>query len=242
MHARIARTLGLLCLLSSAMSVTLVSAAQAEDLSNGGTAGLFQINATGSPLVNNKTFTGLQEGEFKILVPARNMDIKCTHGHVTEGKFLNNDTEALVSLLFLGCKPFEHKSTVLIPNCFIEDVLNSLDQRILATAIGLPRKHANKLFVLFDPDGVKFIGEVRFEAGQGCVLPNANQLTGNPIGELLPNEPIEQLVTFSEAIQKLFQVGDTGDRFKFGLFEAYLTGSYKLRLTGTEELLGFGIV
>ena len=49
-----------------------------------------------------------------------------------------------------------------------------------------------------------------------------NNITGSVVGKIDKNDTVEPLILFSQAIQKLFQVGEKGDHLKFGALESYI--------------------
>jgi hypothetical protein len=59
-----------------------------------------------------------------------------------------------------------------------------------------------------------------------CAIGEEVDLKGSVVGLVdNGNEAVEHLITFSEAIQKLFQVSGQGDKLLFGNAEAFVTGS-----------------
>ena len=182
-------------------------------------------------LVGVETFGGAQEGAGILLVAKLGIDLKCAAGDVTIGNFRGNPEEALVSVLFLGCKVFEHKTAKEITGCKIPG------EMLTATAIFFPELHGGELFVLGEPDGSAAFTTVTFEKGKECVLTLNNEIKGTVTAQAPAGEVVEPLVTFSEAIQKL-----TGDKLLFGANEAFVNGSGQVHLTGVHVNCKFGVV
>lgn len=235
-HGRRAFGLSLLAVLG--LMVFTATTAQALSLEDGGKAGLFQILGS-SALVAGAIGAGGQEGFQKLLVAGRNLYIECFNTVLQNLKFLS-DTEGLVSLLFQGCKPFVHKTGAPVEGCSLPS------EQFTATARFLAKKHESKPYFLFEADPpATSLGIIEFKSGTGCPLPLKNELKGSVVAEASAGEQKIQLLTFSEAIQKLFQVGflsPVGDKLSFGTFEAFLNGSWTMSLLGTHGNCTFGIV
>jgi hypothetical protein len=196
-------------------------AAQAEDLTDGGAAGSFTILGSAA-LVAGATFTGVQVGASKLLVPGRNLSIECKEGALLEGKFLSS-TEALVIILFKKCAALvASKETEEVAGCTIT---NGKD--ITASAIILSRLHGGELFLLLHPDLGATFTTLEFEKEKGCALPLKNNITGL-ISALDDNSTaVSHLILFSQAIQKLL-----GAKMLFGTFESFVDAHKTFSLTG----------
>ncbi len=206
--------------------------ALAENLSNGGTAGNFKVEGS-LALSVGVTFTGEQEGAGKLKVPGRNLTILCQKGDVQEGKVLK-ENEALGKVLFLECTANNLADTEPLP-CTTHST-GQENGKILATAIILPKLHETELYLLFEPDGPAGTFFTTIELlGAECPLPIKNNISGSVVALVdNGNEALTHLITFSEAIQKLFQVGEAGDHLKFGTFESYIEASANVTLNGTH--------
>lgn len=191
----------------------------------------------GTFLVNNKVLlasvTGSLLGEGKLLVQGRNLDLKCSGAHVEEGHINATGTEALVKVLFLGCKTYVHNSKEQIKNCIIKGGTVEGGGTIIAIAIVLPIFHGGSKFVLFESDGGP-LATISYEANKGCVLPLNNPVTGSVTAEVIEGTPTTLI--FSEAIQLL-----NGDELFDGVFRAYITATAHVEGSGAHAGQRVGI-
>lgn len=227
-NQRVAGFLGLPFMI--ALSLLAFSAAAQAALPAESTPGAYKLLGS-EVLVALATFTGGQEGLGILLVPGRNLDVRCTAGHIENGNFRGNQFEALATVLYLGCKAFKHNSIEEIAGCKIPG------EMLTANAIFFPELHGGQLFILGVPDGGPSFTTIKFETEKGCVLPIVNEVKGTVSAQVPAAEEVEPLVKFSEAIQKL-----TGDKLLFGVFEAFANGSAKVHLTGVHVGCKFGVV
>jgi hypothetical protein len=207
--------------------------ALAENLAGGGNAGNFRIEGS-LALSVSRTFTGEQEGAGKLLVPGRNLTILCQKGDVQEGKILK-ENEALAKVLFLECTAHNLADTEALP-CTTHSTGQETG-KILVTATVLPKLHESEQFLLFEPDGPAGTLFTTIELlGAECPLPIKNNISSSVVALVdNANEAVQHLITFSEAIQKLFEVGEAGDHLKFGTFESYIDASAIVALIGSHE-------
>lgn len=219
-----------------------VTSAQAEILTDGGKAGLFRILGS-SALVGTESFTGKLEKlngsgptHLLILEPGRNLTVLCGEIDVLEGKFLN-EKEGLMRVLYLKCVALVFgKESEKIAGCKI------VGEDITAQFLILAKKHEGEPYLLFEADPPSStIGEIVYE-GAECPLPSHNTIQGSMVGELKLGEPATQLLQFSEAISKLFQTSEGGDRINYGTFQLYLDASVLLELSGAHKGCGWGVV
>jgi hypothetical protein len=177
------------------------------------------------PTFVGATLLGTQEETSSLLVPGRNLDIKCTTSHA-EGSFITLK-EVLATIKFTGCRAFLHsKPTEEVSGCFI---LNGAEKEVIvATAIFLSILHGEELFVLAEPDSpATLFTVVAFESGKGCALPLKNNVSGSITAQTPSTAAVKPLITLNEAIQKL-----TGDKLFFGSFESFIDASATVELTG----------
>jgi hypothetical protein len=218
------RAFGLAIMAALGLMAFTAVAAQAEDLTDGGTAGSFTILGLAG-LVAGLTATGKQVGVGKLLVPGRNLTIECKKGEVLEGKLVST-TEATGTVLFKECAALVlSKETEEVAGCI---VTNGKD--ITANAVVLAKLHGGELFLLFEPAPGKIFTTLEFESGKGCALPLKNEVKGTLAA--LDDKPIEEvthLILFSQSIQKLL-----GDKLLFGTFESFVDGDADLSLLGTH--------
>jgi hypothetical protein len=209
----------------SFMALTAVTA-HAENLTDGGKAGVFQIGKS-SALVAGKTLTGTPEGSVRILEPGRNLTILCTKLDFT-GKFLN-ENEALVESIFLECEALSLDEKQKLPCTLVGGGIKTV-------LLALAKKHEGQAFILFegDPAGAA-LGTIEY-TGAECTLPKTNTIAGSLVGELQKAETVEPLLKFESAIQKLF-----GDKINYGTLELVLDGSIVLKLTGSHAGLTLGV-
>ena len=198
----------------SMMAMFAVSAQAAE----------FWVKEKGNVLL--ATATGAQEGEGILLVPGRNLTLKCAAGDVKEGSEIKTASEGLAKILFLTCKAFSHKTGSAIP-C---EVLNPE-----ATAIISPVVHEGLPYVLAKADGGTNFTTVVMH-GELCPLPLESPVTGTLAAKVTTNGAVVDLIESSEAIQKLL-----GDVLKFGEFEAFVIAKATIELTGAHKGLNFGV-
>src|SRR6187551_1416633 len=117
----------------SFMALTAVTV-HAENLTDGGKAGLFEINLI-SALVEGRTFVGTPEGSVRILEPGRNLTIKC-NGLDFTGTFLS-DTSALVKNVYLECEALSLDEKTKLP-------CNLVNGSITTVLLALAKKHEGK--------------------------------------------------------------------------------------------------
>jgi hypothetical protein len=223
------RAFGLTVMAALGLMAFTAVAAQAENLTDGGKAGLFQI-LENSALVKGATLTGKSEGHIRILEPGRNLTILCGKLDFLEGKFLS-DQEALVVILYLECVALIFSNeTEKVPGC------NLVGGDITTVLRALAKKHEGKSYILLEGDPTT-IGTIEYESGKGCPLPLKNTVLGSVVGEVKTVEG-GQLLQFNEAIQKLFP----GDKINYGTFELILDASIVLELTGTHAGCSWAII
>jgi len=230
MHKHGLRTLGL-SIMAALGLMAFAGVAQAATLSDGGKAGTFLVSL-GTALVPNTTIGGLGTTTGTLLVAGRNLDILCTHTHVLTGSKFISSTEGLLLLLFLGCETFEHNNHAVKLPCEIPG------KDIHAHAIIKPKLHEGKLFVL--ASGAPFT-KFTYASGTGCPLPLAVEISGSVVAEV-EEDSASNLVSLSEAIQKLFQSGGVGDKLLYGTFESFVNADAKAELTGAHAGLKFGCI
>ncbi len=222
------RAFGLTVMAALGLVAFTAVAAQAENLTDGGKEGLFQILGS-SALVTGATLTGKSEGHIRILEPSRNLTILCGTLDFLEGKFLN-DKEALVKILYLECVPLVFgEETEKIAGC------NLVGGDITTTLLALAKKHEGKPYILLEGDPTT-IGTIEYESGKGCPLPLKSTIVGSVVGEV-KTVGVTQLVQFNETIQKLFQ-----DKINYGTNELILDASLVLELTGAHVGCSWAIV
>jgi hypothetical protein len=204
--------------------------AQAENLSNGGIAGLYTVNELSTLAKPGVTILWEQEGTSTFLVPGRGYDKLCKKGDI-EGEF-KSDVEILGRAVFTECTIWENvalglEHKVKIP-CTVAEPVEYKKLRIL------PKKHEGLPYLLFEEDGEPFT--TLKLSGPECPLPLSSVITGSFVAQVDNNNTAEPLLLFSEEIQKLFQVGAAGDHLKAGAFEMYIDANFKGRLTDAAHL------
>ncbi len=226
------KTFGLALMAACSLMAVFAVAAQAENLSTGGTAGSFSVLGS-SALVAGATFGGTALHGI-LLIGTKNAYILCTEGHIT-GKGLSA-SEILVEVLYLGCEAFNDTTKALLAACPIEN------KDIKATAIGKAKLHEGKPYILFESEKEKVFAEVKFTGGE-CGIGVTVKVSGSVVAEVDNlNAAADHLITFSEAIQKLFQVSGVGDKLLYGAAEAFIAGPSAavpttvahVKLTGTH--------
>jgi hypothetical protein len=229
------RAFGLAIVAALGLMAFSAVAAQAENLTDGGKAALFEILKS-SALVPGATFTGKLEKwtdglvhEF-ILVEKSNLAILCSQIDIEEGKFLS-DKEALAKVRLLECRVFNFAGTEEVPGCFITN-----SKSIVFSYIILPKKHEGESFLLFEPDGAIFT-IIEFEKEKGCPLPIKNEIKGTFGALVKEKEAVVHLITFSAAIQTLL-----GDKATFGVNPLVIDSNWLLELTGIHKGCSWGIV
>jgi hypothetical protein len=235
------RAFGLALVAALGLMAFMAVAAQAEEpLKDGGKAGLFLVNKEGALAKPEVTFQVTQLGTGTLLVPTR-VDILCTGG-VVKGEF-KTDVEALGSAEFTGCTPWSPVEVGKTHTTKVECTVNTVKEGaaggkketvIVKNAKALPKKHEGKSFVLLEEDGEIFT--TIFLEGPACTLPKENKVTGSVVGEVVNSDTVNPTVVFSQAIQKLFQVGSEGDHLKYGALESYIDGSGKGELTDAKHV------
>ncbi len=214
------RSLGVAMVALGLMAMFAV-AAQAENLSDGGKVGRFLVLGS-SALVAGTTFSGTLLHFIK-LVGSKNAYILCTEGHIT-GKGIS-ESEILFEILLLGCKAFNDTTKAELTACPVEETK--------FTGIGKAKLHEGKLYILFQNENEKVFEEDIF--GPECGIGIKVKLTGSFVGEVdNGNAANDHLITFSEAIQKLFQVNGVGDKLLYGNAEAFIIGVAHLHPTGAH--------
>ena len=201
MHRYRLKTLGLyLAIATLGVMAFAAAGAQAEALT--GELGTFLV--LGAVPAAGTLATGRQVGSGKLLVPLLGLTLECTAGDVNEGKFTGTTgMEALIKVVFLGCKTFEFEAPHEELPCTVHNTGFAVGE-ILATAILLPVKHNGGHYVVIHPDGSTKFAEVKLE-GPECPVPLNNVVTGLVAGEVLNalEGTHSKVVHFNEAIQKL---------------------------------------
>ena len=235
MHKHRLRALGVSLMAALGLMALFAVAAQAEGLSDGGKAGKFLIEGSGT-LVKGATFTGAQVGIGKLIIPKKNAYVECKTGKVTTGTGIS-ETEVLAVVRFEECKAFELSTGNSLAFCPVlgEPSAETID----ATAIALPKLHESKLFILFENEPGKVFAEIKF--GPECGIGVKVKVSGSVVAEV--DNGLSQnihTITFSEGIQRLFQKRnakdefEAGDRLLYGAVEAFLIGSATVELAGTH--------
>ncbi len=216
------KTFGLALMAACSLMALFAVGAQAENLKDGGKAGNFLVLES-KELVKGAEFAGTALHGI-LLIEAKNAYILCPDGEIT-GKGLS-ESEILVVVLYLGCKAFNDKTKAQLGACPIEN------EHITATAIGKAKLHEGKLYILFEGEEIEEGGKkvkapfavVKFTGGE-CGIGVAVKITGSVVAEVdNGNAAVDHLIIFSEAIQKLFQVGTEGDHLLYGTSEAFILG------------------
>lgn len=200
-------------------------AAQAENLSDGGKAGKFKVEGS-SALVIGAKFVGVQEGAGKLLIAAKNAFVECKKGKVTSGEGVS-ESEVKAVVLFEECATFEDKSPFnALTACNVIGEPASTG-KVEAKGVGKAILHEGKLYVLLS--GAPF-ATIKF--GPECGIGVKVEVKGSVVAEVdNGEEKLTHLLTFSEAIQKLFQVGGVGDKLLYGASEAFINASATVELT-----------
>ncbi len=218
------------------MGIMAVTARAEEALKDGGKAASFLVNKLTSLAKAGVTFEVNQVGTGAILVLGK-YDILCTGG-VAAGEF-KSSTEALFGAKFTGCtvwSPVEvgKTHTAKLP-CTMKG-----ESIVVEKAIALSKKHEGLPYVLVEEDGSAFT-TINFE-GMECPLPKTTSLRGSIVGKVINSDTVEPTLEFSQAIQKLFQVGLEGDHLRIGTFEGYIDGAVNAKLTdATHKGLTLGV-
>lgn len=195
------------------------------------TLGTFKVN--GNPLLPANA-TGIQNGAGSLLVPARNLKLKCETSHVTEGAIISA-TNASAKVTFLECVSLDLKTGVPLP-CETAGL-----KTISAKAIFLPILHGpadgELTYVLAEPQvaGGNFT-VVEYKEGTECPLPLKNPVTGSVTAEVSELEGKSPTLLFNPEIQLL-----TGDVLRYGGFPSYIHGSAKVELTTPHAGQNLGI-
>lgn len=227
MHKSILKTFGLALMAACSLMAMFAVTAQAENLTDGGKAGNFLVLGL-STLVAGTEFAGTSLHGI-LLIGLKNAYILCPDGEI-KGKGLSA-SEILVEVLYLSCKAFSDSTKAELGACPILGEPTKED--IKATAIGLARLHENaahevELYVLFEgePDGLGGrlpIAVVLF--GPECGIGVKVKITGSVVALVdNGNAAVDHLITFSDAIQLLFQVNGVGDKLLYGANEAFIAG------------------
>jgi hypothetical protein len=265
------RTLGILAL--AALSLLLfVATAQAENLGTGGVAGKIKIEglealATGATFTGQiESLTGTSPVHMVLLIPGIKANILCAGSDVIEGKLISTN-EGLLKFKYLGCvyrqrigakEEEEGKEGAEIKTCTITDSEGKAGG-IIVTTVFLPKLHevspgVSELYVLFEGEPIKGGGTEALATvkttGAECPLPASAAITGSVVG-LVKNGNIEEvtkLVSFTDAIQLLFQIRNEknefvqGDRLLFGANEAILDGNVTASLTGIHVGITWSVI
>ena len=220
------KTFGLALMAACSLMALFAVAAQAEEaLSNGGTAGTYTVLGLSS-LVAGATLEGTGLAGI-LLIGSKNAYVSCTTGDV-KGKGLAAN-EVLVEVTFLGCKAFTDTTKAELKACPVLGEPGK--EEIKAIGIALPKLHGGELFVLFENEPGQLFAEIKF--GPECGIGVKVKISGSVVALVdNGNSTIDHLLTFSEPIQKLFQVGAAGDHLLYGAAESYITGEAHVHLTG----------
>lgn len=191
-------------------------------------------NTVGTYLVNLSSVllakvAARQIGEGELLVPARDLIIRCTAFDLEEGK-VSTSVDALAKGTFLGCLSLSHSSLEHLP-C----TLTTLGT-ITASALVLPIVHNNEPFILFEPDVGQHFTNVSYKSGTECPLPLNNPLLGSVVALIDTLDAVAQLILFSEGVQLL-----VADKLTFGGNTAYINGHGEAELAGTHQGQKLGI-
>lgn len=203
----------------------------AEELPKESEPGFFAIS--GSPLEKTETFTGEQEGESRLLVSGRNLEINCKKVDFTTAS-LHEEGHAEATLLFLSClaysiTPLEELPCFILPN---NDI--TVKALLLATVHGAA---SIKPYVVAEPlSGSTSLATIEFEEETECPLPLKTEITGAVSGEVLQTPAATQLIKFNEEIQKLL-----GTKLRYGVNQAIVDGSAKSSLTGANKGASWGV-
>jgi hypothetical protein len=179
-----------------------------------------------------------------LLIPSIKALILCTSADVEEGKIINTN-EGLIKVKFLGCQfrqQLGEKEGEEIKSCPI-----NAGAGIVATAKFLPKLHeiaagVNELFLLFEGDPTTS-AIATLKLGAECAFGASVDITGSVVALVKEGnvQQITKLITFSEAIQKLFQIRNEkgefveGDRLLFGTAEAFIDGNATASLIGLNH-------
>ncbi len=208
------KTFGLALMAACSLMALFAVAAQAEDLTDGGSPGYFLVLELKS-LVAGAEFTGTSLHGI-LLIEAKNAYVLCPKGKI-KGKGLN-ENEVLAEVTFEECKAFNDKTKAALGACPVEGEPSK--ETITATTIALARLHGGELFILFHPDAKEEFAIIKFgpECGIGVkvkILGLLAALVDNGLEDLK-----EHLLLFSQAIQKLL-----GVKLFYGASEAFITGA-----------------
>lgn len=240
MHKSILKAFGVALMAALSLMAMLAVSAQAANLSDGGTAGNFTVLGS-NELVAGTTITGTGLHGI-LLIASKNAYILCETGDVVEAKGLSL-TEVLAVVRFLKCVARNHTTNALLAACPVEGE-NALGEKgtIDANALGIAKLHEGKSFVLFVGHGPEqLFATVKF--GPECGIGVKVKVSGSVVAEVDNNESkTEHLLTFSEAIQKLFQVNGVGDKLSYGSAESFVNGVAHVTLSGAHTSCTWAVV
>lgn len=238
MHKSIFRTFGMALMAALCLMAAFAVAAQAADLTDGGTLGNFTVLGLDT-LVANTTITGTGLHGI-LLIKGKNAYVLCASGHVVEAKGLNKE-EVLARVRFLKCKAFNHTTNAALGACPVEGE-NALGEKetIDALAIGAAKLHEGKLFVVFQghAGAEELFAEIKF--GPECGIGVKVKVKGLVAAEVdNGNTAVGHLLTFSESIQKLM-----GTKLFYGTIatEAFVNGVAHVELSGNHTGCGWAVV
>jgi hypothetical protein len=214
-HHNFGRTVGLS--LIGALSLLSFSAVSAQ-------AGQFKVNGLTNLLA---LLTGQQLGESLLLIPGRNLTLKCKVGTFETGSEIINGSEALAKIDFSQCLAFQHKSPFNQIECTIDNPL------VIAKI--LPALHpANHPLVLIEPDAPATLFTILLLLGEKCPLPEENPVKGTLVALVDKNDTSEPQLLFTHALQALAETA-LGDKVLFGGFPASLQATVDILAIGTHK-------
>jgi hypothetical protein len=228
MKRHVLKALGVSLTATLGLMAFFASGAQAENLSSGGVAGKFKVLGS-EALATEVPIVGAVLAS-KLLIASKNAYIECIGGTIKAGSKIKNSSEALAVVLFEGCATFEDKTKAVIAACDILGEPTSTG-KIEAIGVALPKLHEGELYVLFEPEPERSFATIKF--GEECGIGVKVNISGSFVGKVdNGNEASDHLISFTEAIQKLFQFNGVGDKILYGSAEAFVEGVVHLSLGG----------
>jgi hypothetical protein len=213
--------------LVGALSLLAFSAVSAQ-------AGKFKLTdpATGQTAELLALITGEQIGEGLLLVPGRNLTIKCTGGNLEPGAEIINGNEGLAKIEFTGCTTHEHKSPFGAIACKVDNPL--------ATVKALPILHGGERYVLFEPDAPATLFTTVILLDASCPLPEENPVHGTVLALLDNNDTAKPELLFKHVPTSLEK--SLGDVLKFGGFESTIEGTAYILAINAHKDFKIGIL
>jgi hypothetical protein len=173
--------------------------------------------------------TGAQVGTGLLLIPGRNLTIKCEAAQIEAESEIINGNEALARVEFSKCLAFQHKSPFSHINCTIDN--------FLAITRALPILHGGERYVLFEPDPPSTLLTIMFFLGTPCPLPEENPVHGSLLALVDGNNTVQPLLLFKHELASLL-----GDEIKFGGFAATTQTTLHIEAVGAHKGARIGIL